>query len=82
MLKMPSSGLSRHVPLVRIDVSEERISSIIRVEKIGELGTTMKMTRSSETSVLTAATRPRIPEDDILHSHGSENLKPYYFNWF
>jgi hypothetical protein len=29
----------RHVALVTIDVSEERIASIIRVTRIGELGT-------------------------------------------
>jgi hypothetical protein len=32
---------------------------------------------SSETKVLTRATRRNIPEDDNLHSHRRENLKYY-----
>jgi hypothetical protein len=32
---------------------------------------------SSETSVLTRATRRNNPEDTVLHSHGRENLKSY-----
>jgi hypothetical protein len=35
----------------------------------------MKAVRSYETSVLTRATPPNIPDDGILHSHLRENLK-------
>jgi hypothetical protein len=36
---------------------------------------------SSETSVLTRATRRNNPEDTILHSHRRENLKSYYLSF-
>jgi hypothetical protein len=88
---MVSSGFLRRVALVRTDVSEEPGASFIRVTEIGELRTTQAVTNnrrtlrrntkkapgSSETSVLTRATRRNNPEDTILHSHRRENLKSY-----
>jgi hypothetical protein len=60
----------RRVALVRTDVSEELSASIIRVTRVGELGTLAVTSNrcSSETSVLTRATRRNIPEDAILLS--------------
>jgi hypothetical protein len=68
---MVSSGMLRHVALVRSDVSEDPSASFIGVTRIGELGTTLAATSnrrigSSETSVFTRATRHNIPEDTIL----------------
>jgi hypothetical protein len=46
---MQFSGLLRRVALVRTDVSEERIASIITVTRIGELGTTLAVTSNLST---------------------------------
>jgi hypothetical protein len=80
---MASSGMLRHVALVRTDVSEELSTSFIRATRIGELRTTLAVTSNrrsmrlvtlmkealstSETLVLTRATRRNNPEDGILH---------------
>jgi hypothetical protein len=41
---MASSGMLRHVALVRTDVSEELSTCIIRVTRICELGTMLAIT--------------------------------------
>jgi hypothetical protein len=76
---MASSGMLRRVALVRTDVSEEL--SLVQASVVPSspiLVTLMKEAlSSSETSVITRATWRNIPEDAILHSHRSENLKSY-----
>jgi hypothetical protein len=82
----------RRVALVSTDVSEELSASFIMGIRIGELETTLAVTtnrrasfvslmmealHSSETLVLTRATRRNIPKDTILHSHHREKLKYY-----
>jgi hypothetical protein len=86
---MTSSGILHRVALVRTDVSEELSASIIRVTDARLVMANvvpssptlvtllMEALRSSETSVLTTATRCNITEDAILHSHHRERLKSY-----
>jgi hypothetical protein len=47
--RVPSSGMLRHVAFVRTDVLEERSASILRVRRIGELGTTLVVTSNRRT---------------------------------
>jgi hypothetical protein len=44
---MASSGMLRHVALVRTDVSEECSASFIRVTRLGEQGTTLAVTANN-----------------------------------
>jgi hypothetical protein len=46
---MASSGIFRRASLVRTDVSEELSASIMRVARIGELGTTLAITSNRRT---------------------------------
>jgi hypothetical protein len=46
---MPSAGLLPCVVLVRADVSEELITFIISMTRIGELGTTLTVTANRRT---------------------------------
>jgi hypothetical protein len=93
---MVSSGLLRRVAPVRTDVSKEpdvRCEEILRsvrrllvaacvVPSSPIFVTLMKeASGSSETSVLTRATRRNNPEDTILHSHRRENLISYMVSY-
>jgi hypothetical protein len=64
----------RRVTLVRTDISEEINDSIIRVKRIGELGTPLAVTSNRRRLRISS-----FQEDDI-HSHLRENLKPYIEN--
>jgi hypothetical protein len=44
VLRVPSSGMLHYLALERTNVSEERITSIIRVTRISELGRTLTVT--------------------------------------
>jgi hypothetical protein len=47
--RMVSSGMLRHVALVRTDFSEELLASFIRVTGNGELGTILAVTSNRRT---------------------------------
>jgi hypothetical protein len=53
----------RRVALVRTDVAEERIASIVRVIRIGELGTALAVTNNRSTLLVTANV---VPSSQIL----------------
>jgi hypothetical protein len=66
----------RRVALVRTDVSEELSASIIRVTRMGELGTLAvtsngRKLRRNTISVLTRAIQRNTPEDGILRDNES-----------
>jgi hypothetical protein len=84
---MVSSGMLRRVALVRTDVSEEptrvflrsvrRLLVVASVVPSSPIFVTliMEALSSSETSVITRATRRNIPEYTTVHSHRRDNLK-------
>jgi hypothetical protein len=62
---MASSGMLRRVDLVRTDFSEELSASIIRVTRIGELGT-LAVTSNQRTLWDLEVKAPNVVESKIL----------------
>jgi hypothetical protein len=63
---MASSGMLRHVALVRTDVSEELSASFIRVTRICELGTTLAVTSNRHSVHRLLVTASVVPSSPIL----------------
>jgi demethoxyubiquinone hydroxylase (CLK1/Coq7/Cat5 family) len=90
---MASSGLLRWVALVRTDVSEELSASIIRVNKIGELGTMLAVTsnrrtlRKKNSSILVTLMMEALSSSEtsfLQEPHGVTSQKTLFFvgSWF
>jgi hypothetical protein len=69
---MASSGMLRHMAHVRTDVLEELSASFIRVTTIGELGTTLAVTRKVRT-VIYCRTQLLLQTEDIKQSTSFNN---------
>jgi hypothetical protein len=70
---MPSPGMLHHVALVRTDILEEHATSIIRVTRIGKIG-----------SFAVTSNQSMLVRNTICSSETSLNRRQYssYVKWF
>jgi hypothetical protein len=82
---MPSSGTLFRMDLVITDVSEERIASIIRVTRIGELGTTLAVTSNWSTlPILVNLVMEALPSTEtrfLQESHSVTSQNTTFLKW-
>jgi hypothetical protein len=65
---MASSGMLRRVALVRTDFSEERRASIIRVTRIGEVGTALAATSNRRTLCISSQSASIVVKASVVPS--------------
>jgi hypothetical protein len=65
---MSSSGILRRVALVRTDFSEECSSSVVRVTRIGDIGTALAVTSNRNTMPGNTSVRRSLVTDNVPSS--------------
>jgi hypothetical protein len=74
---MASSGMLRHVDLVRTDISEELSTSFIRVTRIGEPRTTLVIPSNRRSGHRLLVTASVVPSSPILATLMNEALSSF-----
>jgi hypothetical protein len=81
--RVVSSGMLHHVAIVRTDVSKELNTSMIRVTRIGDLGTTLAITNNRSTLRRNTNSYKSFRAGNLSSSYGNEYLVtrtfPQYF---
>jgi hypothetical protein len=76
--RMPSSGVSRRVALLRTEVTEEYIASLIRIKRISELEATLAVTSSWSTlrrNIISALTMTMLCSEMSVLTRATDRLR-------
>jgi hypothetical protein len=73
--RMASSGMLRRVALVKTDVSEEVSASIIRVTRIGEVGTTLAVSSKWRMHPLLPSLIESLPSSQVHQERRPQNYQ-------